>query len=65
MSDLLPHPIQHADMPKFNAVWDTVLPLFEQFGAVMFRKTYMGYLIIVVVLVNAARLIWRWVKGLM
>jgi hypothetical protein len=54
------NPVTINDTAAWNKVWDTVHALFSTFAVDLFWSTYLGYFIILVILVGLALFLWRW-----
>ncbi|MDP3015438.1 MAG: hypothetical protein U1E26_12795 [Coriobacteriia bacterium] len=50
------------ELATWNALWAGVKALFDGVGIPLMRDTYLGYLIIALMLIGISRFLWGWAK---
>ena len=61
---LAPH-IPLANIDKYESLWDGVTMVFQGFGSILLHYAWFGWLVVLMLSVGGARLVWRFVRGIM
>lgn len=60
---MIPHTVPLDSVNRYEQTWETISAVFSSIGMPMFRMTWLGSLIILIILVAGARFVWAWIKG--
>lgn len=62
---MIPNYVPLDDRARYNRLYEVVEDVFRELGSPVFAQTWFRWLVLAMIVIAAARFMWRWVKGLL